>query len=140
MGGRNPFAASRKRSPAPDNPFAPAAAAGNKFGASRSECGRGHNHASKKEARRCNDLHLLQMAGEITGLEVEPTFTFMVGDKPVMHLGGRKAVYTPDFSYVEHGRKVCEDVKGGKATQTEASVLRMAFARAFWPSIDWRVV
>lgn len=112
----------------------------NKFSARKTPCAHGHKHASAKEARRCNDLHLLQVGGEIAGLIVEPKFTFEVGGKPVMHLNGRKAVYTPDFSYVEKGRKVCEDVKGGKATQTEASTLRLAFARAMWPSIDWRVV
>lgn len=118
----------------------PAKAAGNKFGARRTKCGLGHKHASNKEAGRCDQLHLLQRAGTIVGLEVEPTFTFMVGGKPVLHPNGRKAIYKPDFSYVERGRKVCEDVKGNKATQTEASVLRMSFARAFWPEIDWIVV
>lgn len=112
----------------------------NKFGARKSPCQHGHTHASGKEARRCNDLHILQRAGEIVGLEVEPKFTFAVDGKPVKHLNGRTAVYTPDFSYVERGRKVCEDVKGGKATNTEASTLRLAFARAMWPAIDWRTV
>lgn len=111
----------------------------NKFSARKTACLQGHMHASGKEARRCNDLHLLQRAGEIAGLEVEPKFTFAIDGNPVMHLNGRKAVYTPDFSYVEKGRKVCEDVKGGSATNTEASTLRLAFARAMWPSIDWRV-
>ncbi|TDW65367.1 uncharacterized protein DUF1064 [Novosphingobium sp. PhB55] len=118
----------------------PAKAAGNKFGAQKAVCGHGHKHASKKEAARCAELHLLQRGGQICGLEVEPTFTFMVNGKPVLHPNGRKAVYKPDFSYKERGRKVCEDVKGNKATQTEASVLRMSFARAFWPDIEWIVV
>lgn len=113
---------------------------GNKFGARKAGCQHGHTHASGKEARRCNDLHLLQMAGEIIGLEVEPQFFFTVDGKPVVHLNGRRAVYTPDFAYIEKGRKVCEDVKGGDATKTEASTLRLAFARAMWPSIDWRTL
>lgn len=113
---------------------------GNKFSARRTACQHGHTHASAKEARRCNDLHLLQRAGKIAGLEVEPKFTFTIDGKPVVHLNGRKAVYTPDFAYVEDGQKICEDVKGGSATNTEASTLRLAFARAMWPSIDWRTV
>lgn len=112
----------------------------NKFGAKRTPCAHGHNHASAKEARRCNELHLLQAAGQIIGLQIEPKFVFEVNGKPVLHLNGRKAVYTPDFSYIERGFKVCEDVKGNDATKTEASTLRMAFARAHWPSIDWRTV
>lgn len=122
------------------NALTPAKAAGNKYGAKRTECGLGHKHASGKEAGRCAQLHLLQRAGHICGLEVEPTFTFMVGGKPVLHPNGRSAVYKPDFSYIERGRKVCEDVKGNKATLTEASVLRMSFARAFWPDIEWKTV
>lgn len=118
----------------------PAKAAGNKFGAKKSTCGLGHKHASMKEAGRCAQLHLLQRAGQISDLQVEPTFTFMVDGKPVLHPNGRAAIYKPDFSYTERGRKVCEDVKGNRATQTEASVLRMTFARAFWPDIDWIVV
>lgn len=113
---------------------------GNKFGARRSPCAHGHTHASAKEARRCNDLHLLEHTGEIAGLQIEPKFVFEIDGKPVLHTNGRKAVYTPDFSYIERGTKVCEDVKGNDATKTEASTLRMAFARAMWPSIDWRVV
>ncbi len=112
----------------------------NKFGASKTACQHGHTHDSAKEARRCNELHLLQRAGEIVGLEVEPKFTFAIEGKPVTHLNGRRAIYTPDFSYIERGQNVCEDVKGGNATNTEASTLRLAFARAMWPTIDWRVV
>jgi hypothetical protein len=112
----------------------------NKFFARKTPCAHGHSHASAKEARRCADLHLMERAGAIAGLQVEPKYVFEIGGKPVVHTNGRKAVYTPDFSYVENGRKVCEDVKGGNATKTEASTLRLAFARAMWPSIDWRVL
>lgn len=113
---------------------------GNKFHAKRTPCAHGHMHASTKEARRCNDLHMLQRAGEIVGLEVEPVFTFAIDGKPVLHANGRKAVYKPDFTYIENGLKICEDVKGGAATMTEAATLRLALARAMWPTIDWRVV
>lgn len=111
-----------------------------KYFARKTPCAHGHTHASGKEARRCNDLHLLQQAGKIVGLEVEPKFPFVIDGRQVVHTNGRKAIYTPDFSYVENGRKVCEDVKGGNATNTEASTLRMCLARHIWPSIDWRVL
>ena len=81
----------------------------NKFGARKSPCQHGHTHASAKEARRCNDLHMLQRAGEIVGLEVEPRFTFAIDGKPVKHLNGRAAIYTPDFAYANlaiRGRKL----------------------------------
>lgn len=111
-----------------------------KFFARRTPCQHGHTHASAKEARWCNDLHVLQRAGEIVGLEVEPQFIFTVNGKPVLHTNGRKAAYKPDFAFIENGKKVCLDVKGGDATKTEASTLRLAFARAMWPTIEWRTV
>lgn len=137
MGGRNPFAASRKRSPAPDNPFAPAKAAGNKYGAVKATCAAGHEHDSKSEAKRCNELQLLQRAGTIVGLEQQPVFRFEVDGRPVMLDNGQQARLKADFSYVENGRKVVEDRKG---VIVRDFPLRWALARTMWPEIDWRVV
>lgn len=111
----------------------------NKYHAKKTECGNGHMHASIKEAKRCNDLHLLQRAGEISGLQVEPRFQFVVEGREVKMRNGQVARYTPDFTYVEKGVKVAEDVKS-KATDTEAFAVRWAFARTLWPTIDWRLV
>lgn len=109
-----------------------------KYHAKKTPCANGHTHASKREAARCNDLHLLQRAGEISGLQTEPRFTFAVEGRQVMMRNGQAARYTADFSYVEKGRKVVEDVKSS-ATDTEAFAVRWAFARAMWPQIDWRL-
>lgn len=111
----------------------------NKYHARKTPCNQGHMHASGKEARRCNDLHLLQRAGEICGLQIEPRFTFAVNGRQVKMRNGQPARYTPDFTYVERGVKVAEDVKS-RATQTEAFAVRWAFAKALWPDIDWRLV
>lgn len=111
-----------------------------KYGARRTPCGNGCTHASAKEARRCDELHLLQRAGLIVGLRVEPRFTFHINGREIVYPNGRRASYRPDFTYIENGRQVAEDVKGGKATITEASALRMALAKTVWPEIDWRVV
>lgn len=112
----------------------------NKYGARRSKCNHGHTHASAKEARRCNDLHLLASTGAIVGLRNQPRFTFHIDGREVKHPNGRRASYSPDFTYIENGRQVVEEVKGGKATITEASALRMAFFRAIWPDIELKVV
>lgn len=112
----------------------------NKYGARKTPCQHGHKHASAKEAKRCNDLHTLQRAGEIIGLEVEPTFYFVIDGREVKHENGRRAAYKPDFVYIEKGVKVAEDVKGSDATKTEASVLRITLARHLWPEIKWRTV
>lgn len=111
----------------------------NKYFAKKTPCNNGHTHASAKEARRCNDLHFLEKAGEITGLQVEPRFTFSINGRQVKMRNGHVARYTPDFTYVEKGVKVAEDVKS-RATETEAFAVRWAFARTLWPEIDWRLV
>ena len=112
----------------------------NKYGARKTPCNHGHTHASAKEARRCNDLHLLLRSGTIVGLRIEPKFTFHVDGRAVKYPNGRVASYRPDFTYIENGQQVVEEVKGGRATITEASGLRMALFRATWPDIDLRVV
>jgi hypothetical protein len=112
----------------------------NKFGAKKTICAAGHKHPSRKEAHRCDDLHLLQRAGAIIALKVEPRFYFHANGREVKMRNGQVASYRPDFSYIEGNRLICEDVKGGKATITEASALRMALFRACYPDIDLRLV
>lgn len=80
-----------------------------KYRAQRTTCNSGHSHPSKAEARRCDQLHLLQRAGEITHLVLEPKF-------PV-HINGVKVFeYRADFAYFplkpDKGGRVIEDVKG----------------------------
>jgi hypothetical protein len=112
-----------------------------KYRAKPTTCIHGHKHASKREAARCVELHLLQSAGEIADLVVEPQYWLTVNGVTVKHLNGRRAGYKPDFGYTEPewGQKVVEDVKSGP-TMTEAATLRMAWFRALYPEIDLRVV
>jgi hypothetical protein len=110
----------------------------NKFNAKRTHCSAGHEHASKKEAAKCNDLRLLEMAGEISHLEVEPFYPFCVDGSVVKHPNGRRVGMKPDFSFRERGNPVALDIKGGMATQTEAYVLRRTLFRAFYPQIEFR--
>lgn len=118
------------------NPFA-ARKSGSKYGAKKCGCTHGHEHASKREARRCNDLLLLQRAGKIDRLEQQPVFRFAVDGRPVMLDNGQQARLTADFRYREDGRTVVEDSKGFVVRDFP---LRWALARALWPEIDWRVV
>jgi len=119
------------------NPFAQKKASGSKYGAKKSNCLHGHEHASRREAKRCNELHLLQRAGKIERLEQQPVFRFEVAGQPVMLENGQQARLTADFTYVENGRQVVEDSKGFVVRDFP---LRWALARALWPEIDWRVV
>lgn len=108
--------------------------------ARKTACQHGHTHASGKEAKHCNALHLRQRAGEISGLEVEPVYTFPINGKPVKMANGHEMKFTPDFSYIENGRKVVEDVKAVNAHMARDVPVKLALARHLWPDVDWRVV
>ncbi len=76
-----------------------------KYRAQRTDCGAGHSHPSKAEARRCDELHLLQRAGKISHLEREVAFPFRVDGAVIF-------TYRADFAYFEDQARVIEDVKG----------------------------
>jgi hypothetical protein len=81
-----------------------------KYRAIPTDCEHGHRHASKIEARRCNELAEQQISGAISGLEQQPTFK--------VHVEGRAICsYIADFRYsmADSGLVIVEDVKG-KAT------------------------
>jgi len=60
--------------------------------------------ASKGEAKRADELALLQRAGEICGLEFQKRF--ILCEKP------RRRTITIDFTYIENYHRVYEDYKG----------------------------
>lgn len=65
----------------------------------------GIEFASKKEARRYGELKLLERAGRITGLKVQPSFPLDVNGKPICR-------YVGDFEYqTSAGDRIVEDVK-----------------------------
>jgi len=59
---------------------------------------------SQKEAKRFGDLKLMQKAGEISDLTLQPKFDIVIN-------GVKVCSYVADFSYIENGVKVVEDVK-----------------------------
>jgi hypothetical protein len=83
---------------------------GHKFNAVRTEID-GISFASKAEAKRYGELKMLEKAGEICCLELQPRFDLVVNDVSV----GR---YVADFRYKipracgHHKGVVVEDVKG----------------------------
>lgn len=76
-----------------------------KYRAIKTVCAAGHKHDSKKEAARCDVLHLMLRAGQISDLKVQPTFLIEVN-------GHKVCKYKADFGYQERGETVIEDVKG----------------------------
>nr|WLJ25728.1 MAG: endonuclease [Firmicutes phage HS08] len=73
----------------------------------------GHKFPSIKEAQRYQELKLLEKAGKIKNLELQPKFEIIPKQK---YRGKtlRKAEYTPDFKYydVDNNEWVIEEVKG----------------------------
>ena len=62
---------------------------------------------SKKEGKRYQDLSILEKAGMIQALELQPRYTMVINDRKV-------TTYVADFRYTEDGKTVVEDTKGFK--------------------------
>jgi hypothetical protein len=62
---------------------------------------------SKSEAIRYQELKLLERAGEISNLELQPKYSIDINGKHICN-------YVADFRYLDRGVLVVEDVKGMK--------------------------
>ena len=65
---------------------------------------------SKKEANRYCELKLLERAGKIFDLKLQPRFLLQENFK-YKNKTYRKIEYVADFEYTENGQTVVEDVK-----------------------------
>jgi hypothetical protein len=102
-----------------------AAGGRHKYRAVRTECANGHSHPSRGEAKRCDDLHLLQKAGEISRLEREVPF-------PVYLNGVKLFTYRADFVYFTGQERVTEDFKG---VITPVYRLKKKAVEAYYPGM-----
>lgn len=95
----------------------------NKYHAKKIEVD-GHTFDSKAEARRYQQLRLMQMGGEISGLELQRRFV-------VFEKGAASIEYVADFCYRDERTRenVVEDVKG---VRTEAYRLKRKMFLASW--------
>lgn len=78
---------------------------------------------SKREARRYSELKLLERAGEITELALQPVFKLNINGK-----GCGK--YVADFAYMAGGKLHIEDSKGVK---TQVYKLKKRIVEALYP-------
>ena len=93
---------------------------------------------SLKEARRYYELKLLQRAGVICDLKLQPVFELIPG----FTKNGRtyrKVVYRADFSYYDkaNGTRIIEDVKGFK---TDVYKLKKKMFEYKYPDYEIREV
>lgn len=71
---------------------------------------------SKREAQRYKELILLEKAGKIADLILQPKFELI----PKYTINGRnvrKMEYIADFQYTENGKTIVEDAKGFKTKE-----------------------
>lgn len=104
-----------------------------KYKAKKATCSAGHTHDSKKEAKRCDELHMLQRSGVIDELELQKEYLLIPALYRKVELKERykkgknkglpktklvceeqKVVYRADFVYIDKriGKIVIEDCKG----------------------------
>lgn len=100
----------------------------NKYGAVRMTFD-GMKFDSKAEMAAYGEYRLREMVGEISDLNHHPILLLPAGVK-----------YEADFRFVENGRTVIVDVKGGKATQTALFRVKWKQAQAAYPDYEFRLV
>lgn len=86
----------------------------------------GEKFDSRKEARRYQELLILEKAGEISGLERQKPFVLVpaLKDKKTGKVLERAVIYKADFVYRDQsGRTVVEDVKS-EITKTPAYIIK----------------
>ena len=69
----------------------------------------GHKFPSQKEAKRYQELKLMEKAGTITDLQLQVPFPLVKKSEY-----GRELRYYADFVYFDNGEMVVEDTKGYK--------------------------
>lgn len=91
---------------------------------------------SKLEANRYVELKLLQRAGKIKNLKLQPRFllqdSFKKNGKTF-----RKIEYVADFQYIENGKTIVEDVKG---MQTDVFKLKHKIFEKVYPNLELRII
>lgn len=111
-----------------------------RYFARKTVCQQGCTHASKREAGRCDELHVRQTAGEIVGLRVQPVFHFIVDGDYLKARNGHRIRYTADFTYVENRKQVVEDVKASNGFMERDVPIKFALMARCYPDIEVRIV
>ena len=96
----------------------------------------GYVFDSKAEKKRYQDLSLMEKAGIIHDLRLQPEYEliprFKKGNKTY-----RKTVYIADFEYKQNGKTIVEDVKGYK---TEVYKLKKKMFEYKYPDLTIKEV
>ena len=88
------------------------------------------------ESKRYKELALLEKAGQIKGLKLQPKFLLQEGFKKNGKTY-RKIEYIADFMYIENGKVIIEDVKG---IETDVFKLKRKMFEYKYPGFELRIV
>lgn len=88
------------------------------------------------ESKRYKFLKLLERAGEISNLELQPKFLLQEGFKKNGKTY-RKVEYIADFRYIKEGRTIVEDVKG---KETDVFKLKHKWFEKLYPELELRII
>ena len=91
---------------------------------------------SKREENRYKELKLLERAGEIKDLELQPRFLLQDSFKKNGRTF-RKIEYVADFKYIENGKTIVEDVKG---MQTDVFKLKHKIFEKVYSDLELRII
>lgn len=92
---------------------------------------------SKAEARRYVELKLMEDTGHIKNLKLQPKFELQPKYKNNKGKTVRAITYIADFSYIENGKSIVEDVKG---VETKEFKLKKKLFENKYRDIDFRLV
>ena len=96
----------------------------------------GHKFDSLAERSRYRELILLQRAGVISGLKLQPPFELQAKFRGTDGKMVRAITYIADFQYNENGRVVVEDVKG---KQTDVFKIKKKLFNEVYPHLELRL-
>ena len=91
---------------------------------------------SAREAQRYRELKLLEQAGEISNLELQPRFLL----QDSFRKNGRtyrKIEYVADFKYIEKDKTIVEDVKG---LQTDVFKIKHKLFEKKYPELELKII
>lgn len=88
------------------------------------------------ESRRYKELALLEKAGEIENLQLQPKFLLQESFKKNGKTY-RKIEYIADFIYEEKGKVIVEDVKG---METKEFKIKRKLFEYKYPSLELRII
>ena len=88
------------------------------------------------EGQRYRELALLEKAGKISKLELQPRFLLQESFKKNGKTY-RKIEYVADFKYIENSKTIVEDVKG---IQTDVFKLKHKLFEKKYPDLELRII